>query len=236
MEARTRERKQVAMQVLIVEDDVRLAQALAHILAENGYQTDVVHDGASGLAYAECGDYDVIILDVMLPKMDGFAVVAQLRRKSISVPVLLLTARDAVQDRVEGLDTGADDYLTKPYDFSELMARVRALLRRSGPAKTNQLTIADLVMDLSSRRVTRAGQEIALSSREFALLEYLLRNKGAILSRGQLENHVWDYGLEGGSNIVDVYIRFLRKKIDEPFGSRLIQTVRGLGYTIREEA
>ena len=132
MEARTRERKQVAMQVLIVEDDVRLAQALAHILAENGYQTDVVHDGASGLAYAECGDYDVIILDVMLPKMDGFAVVAQLRRKSISVPVLLLTARDAVPDKITGLDSGADDYMTKPFAPAELLAHLRALTRRQG--------------------------------------------------------------------------------------------------------
>lgn len=224
------------MRILLAEDEPDLLAITVKRLKAEGFGVDGCPDGQEALLYLDSAEYDLVILDIMMPKIDGLTVLRTLRARGSSVPVLLLTARDAVQDRVTGLDAGADDYLTKPYDFSELMARVRALLRRSGPAKTNQLTVADLVMDLSSRRVTRAGQEIALSSREFALLEYLLRNKGAILSRGQLENHVWDYGLEGGSNIVDVYIRFLRKKIDEPFGSRLIQTVRGLGYTIREDA
>ena len=168
MEARTRERKQVAMQVLIVEDDVRLAQALAHILAENGYQTDVVHDGASGLAYAECGDYDVIILDVMLPKMDGFAVVAQLRRKSISVPVLLLTARDAVPDKITGLDSGADDYMTKPFAPAELLAHLRALTRRQGEVLFEKLAAGDLVLNLESYDLACGSKSIHLSYKEFS--------------------------------------------------------------------
>lgn len=235
MEARTRERKQVAMQVLIVEDDVRLAQALAHILAENGYQTDVVHDGASGLAYAECGDYDVIILDVMLPKMDGFAVVAQLRRKSISVPVLLLTARDGVSDRVKGLDSGADDYLVKPFALEELLARVRALLRRDAGRADNCYRLADLTVDCDARTARRGDVQITLSSKEFSILEYLIRNQGVVLSRDKIEQHIWNYDYAGGSNVVDVYIRYLRKKIDDGFSPKLIHTVRGAGYVLREQ-
>ena len=223
------------MQVLIVEDDVRLAQALAHILAENGYQTDVVHDGASGLAYAECGDYDVIILDVMLPKMDGFAVVAQLRRKSISVPVLLLTARDAIADRVAGLDSGANDYLVKPFALEELSARLRVLTRSQFGAGDSRLVAGDLTLDTGTRRVKRGGAEIALSAREYALLEYLMHNKGIVLSREKIENHVWNFDYEGGTNVVDVYIRYLRQKIDDGHERKLIHTVRGMGYVLREE-
>lgn len=230
-----RERKQVAMQVLIVEDDVRLAQALAHILAENGYQTDVVHDGASGLAYAECGDYDVIILDVMLPKMDGFAVVAQLRRKSISVPVLLLTARDGVSDRVKGLDSGADDYLVKPFALEELLARVRALLRRDAGRADNCYRLADLTVDCDARTARRGDVQITLSSKEFSILEYLIRNQGVVLSRDKIEQHIWNYDYAGGSNVVDVYIRYLRRKIDDGFSPKLIHTVRGAGYVLREQ-
>lgn len=196
MEARTRERKQVAMQVLIVEDDVRLAQALAHILAENGYQTDVVHDGASGLAYAECGDYDVIILDVMLPKMDGFAVVAQLRRKSISVPVLLLTARDAVPDKITGLDSGADDYMTKPFAPAELLAHLRALTRRQGEVLFEKLAAGDLVLNLESYDLACGSKSIHLSYKEFSLAKVLMANAGQVVSKDMLIAKVWGRGVE----------------------------------------
>ena len=232
MEARTRERKQVAMQVLIVEDDVRLAQALAHILAENGYQTDVVHDGASGLAYAECGDYDVIILDVMLPKMDGFAVVAQLRRKSISVPVLLLTARDKVADRVAGLDSGADDYLTKPFDLDELQARVRALTRRTTGRALPQLVHGELRLDPATHQVTLSGQAVELAPREYALLRLLLENSGKVLSRNQLEQSLYGWSGDVESNAIEVHVHHLRRKL----GNQLIRTVRGIGYGIDQPA
>ena len=204
MEARTRERKQVAMQVLIVEDDVRLAQALAHILAENGYQTDVVHDGASGLAYAECGDYDVIILDVMLPKMDGFAVVAQLRRKSISVPVLLLTARDAVPD------SGADDYMTKPFAPAELLAHLRALTRRQGEVLFEKLAAGDLALNLESYDLSCGSKSIHLSYKEFSLAKVLMANAGQVVSKDMLIAKVWGVESSAEDNNVEAYVSFLR--------------------------
>ena len=175
------------------------------------------------------------ILDIMMPKKDGLTVLRERRAAGDSTPIMLLTARDAIGDRVAGLDSGADDYLTKPFSFDELLARVRMLLRRSSPDKTDILTFSDLTMELSTRRVTRSGKEIELSSREFAILEYLMRNRGNVLSREQIGNHVWDYGFEGGSNIVDVYVRYLRRKIDEPFPKKLIHTVRGAGYLLKEE-
>ena len=223
------------MQILIVEDDVRLARALAHILEENGYGTDVVHDGADGLAYAESDIYDVVILDVMLPKMDGFTVVAELRRKNVSTPVLLLTARDAIADRVAGLDSGANDYLVKPFALEELSARLRVLTRSQFGAGDSRLVAGDLTLDTGTRRVKRGGAEIALSAREYALLEYLMHNKGIVLSREKIENHVWNFDYEGGTNVVDVYIRYLRKKIDDGHERKLIHTVRGMGYVLREE-
>ena len=170
-----------------------------------------------------------------MPGIDGLTVLRTLRSRGNTVPVMLLTARDAVADRVGGLDAGADDYLTKPFEFAELTARIRALLRRNSDNKTDTASVADLTVEFSTRKVTRGGVEISLSSREFALLESLIRHKGAILSRTQLENQVWDFGFEGGSNIVDVYIRYLRKKIDDPFEKKLIHTVRGAGYTLRED-
>ena len=170
----------------------------------------------------------------MMPKLDGLTVLRTLRARKNSIPILLLTAKDSINDRVEGLNAGADDYLIKPFAYDELIARIRALLRRHSDEKTDILSVADLTMELSTKKVMRNGVEIILSSKEFALLEYLMRNKGAVISRAQLENHVWDYGFEGGSNIVDVYIRYLRKKIDEPFEVKLIHTIRGMGYTIRE--
>lgn len=223
------------MQILIVEDDVRLARALAHILEENGYGTDVVHDGATGLAWAEVGRYDVIVLDVMLPKKDGFSVVADLRRTGVSTPVLLLTARDAIADRVDGLDSGANDYLVKPFALEELSARLRVLTRSQFGTGDSRLVAGDLTLDTGTRRVKRGGAEIALSAREYALLEYLMHNKGIVLSREKIENHVWNFDYEGGTNVVDVYIRYLRKKIDDGHERKLIHTVRGMGYVLREE-
>ena len=227
MEARTRERKQVAMQVLIVEDDVRLAQALAHILAENGYQTDVVHDGASGLAYAECGDYDVIILDVMLPKMDGFAVVAQLRRKSISVPVLLLTARDAVPDKITGLDSGADDYMTKPFAPAELLAHLRALTRRQGEVLFEKLESYDL---------SCGSKSIHLSYKEFSLAKVLMANAGQVVSKDMLIAKVWGVESSAEDNNVEAYVSFLRKKMKFLGSAARIETLRRAGYRFVADA
>ncbi|WP_283124762.1 response regulator transcription factor [Angelakisella massiliensis] len=223
------------MRILLAEDQPDLLDVTVKRLRAEGFGVDGCADGQQALDYLEATDYDLVILDIMMPKVDGLTVLRTLRSRKNPVPVLLLTARDAISDRVEGLDAGADDYLTKPFDFSELTARVRALLRRNSTEKSDLLQAGDLVMELSTHRVTRDGREISLSTREFALLESLLRHKGAILSRAQLENQVWDYGFEGGSNIVDVYIRYLRKKIDDPFEKKLIHTVRGTGYTLRDE-
>ena len=176
-----------------------------------------------------------MILDIMMPRMDGLTALKKIRQMGNPVPVLLLTAKDAVADRVAGLDAGADDYLTKPYAFEELLARIRARARRNSTEKSDILTAGSLSVELSSKRVMREGQEILLSAKEFALLETLIRHKGQVLSRAQLENQVWDFGFEGGSNIVDVYIRYLRRKVDDPFEKKLIHTIRGAGYVLREE-
>ncbi len=228
-------KEEYALRILLAEDQPDLLDVTVKRLRAEGFGVDGCADGQQALDYLEATDYDLVILDIMMPKVDGLTVLRTLRSRKNPVPVLLLTARDAISDRVEGLDAGADDYLTKPFDFSELTARVRALLRRNSTEKSDLLQAGDLVMELSTHRVTRDGREISLSTREFALLESLLRHKGAILSRAQLENQVWDYGFEGGSNIVDVYIRYLRKKIDDPFEKKLIHTVRGTGYTLRDE-
>lgn len=228
-------KEEYALRILLAEDQPDLLDVTVKRLRAEGFGVDGCADGQQALDYLEATDYDLVILDIMMPKVDGLTVLRTLRSRKNPVPVLLLTARDAISDRVEGLDAGADDYLTKPFDFSELTARVRALLRRNSTEKSDLLQAGDLVMELSTHRVTRNGREISLSTREFALLESLLRHKGAILSRAQLENQVWDYGFEGGSNIVDVYIRYLRKKIDDPFEKKLIHTVRGTGYTLRDE-
>ena len=228
-------KEEYALRILLAEDQPDLLDVTVKRLRAEGFGVDGCADGQQALDYLEATDYDLVILDIMMPKVDGLTVLRTLRSRKNPVPVLLLTARDAISDRVEGLDAGADDYLTKPFDFSELTARVRALLRRNSTEKSDLLQAGDLVMELSTHRVTRDGREISLSTREFALLESLLRHKGAILSRAQLENQVWDYGFEGGSNIVDVYIRYLRKKIDDPFKKKLIHTVRGTGYTLRDE-
>lgn len=224
------------MRILFAEDEPELRAVSVKRLKAEGFGVDGCADGQEALDYAESTDYDLIILDIMMPKCDGLTVLRTLRRNGSAVPVLLLTAKDAVSDRVAGLDAGADDYLTKPYAFDELSARIRALLRRHSSEKSDCLTAGDLTLSLSARTVTRGGQEIVLSAKEFALLESLMRHKGKVLSRAQLENQVWDYGFDGGSNVIDVYIRYLRRKIDDPFEKKLIHTVRGAGYVLREDA
>lgn len=223
------------MRILFAEDEPALREVTVKRLKAEGFGVDGCRDGREALDYLDSTDYDVVILDIMMPGIDGLTVLRTLRSRGNTVPVMLLTARDAVADRVGGLDAGADDYLTKPFEFAELTARIRALLRRNSDNKTDTASVADLTVEFSTRKVTRGGVEISLSSREFALLESLIRHKGAILSRTQLEKQVWDFGFEGGSNIVDVYIRYLRKKIDDPFEKKLIHTVRGAGYTLRED-
>lgn len=222
------------MRILVADDEHDLLDVTIKRLKADGFSVDGCENGEDALYYIENTKYDLAVLDIMMPKLDGLTVLRTLRARKNSIPILLLTAKDSINDRVEGLNAGADDYLIKPFAYDELIARIRALLRRHSGEKTDILSVADLTMELSTKKVMRNGVEIILSSKEFALLEYLMRNKGAVISRAQLENHVWDYGFEGGSNIVDVYIRYLRKKIDEPFEVKLIHTIRGMGYTIRE--
>jgi DNA-binding response OmpR family regulator len=221
------------VRVLIVEDNRRLNRALTACLTDQGYAVDSAHDGQDGQEFAEATAYDAIILDVMLPGQDGFAVCRELRQRRVHTPILMLTARDAVEDRVRGLDNGADDYLVKPFALQELMARLRALFRREAPQKGGQLEIADLVADPATHEVTRRGAPIALTAREFAVLECFLRHPGRIVTREMVERQVWNFDFTGGSNVVDVYVRRLRRKIDDPFGSKLIQTVRGVGYRMQ---
>lgn len=236
MDMRAHEGKQAILQVLIVEDDVRLAQALAHILAENGYQTDVVHDGASGLAYAECGTYDVIILDVMLPKMDGFTVVAELRRANLGTPVLLLTARDAVPDKITGLDSGADDYMTKPFAPAELLAHLRALTRRQGEVLFEKLTTGDLVLNLESYDLTCGSKSIHLSYKEFSLAKVLMANAGQVVSKDMLIAKVWGVESSAEDNNVEAYVSFLRKKMKFLGSTARIETLRRAGYRFVADA
>ncbi len=224
------------MRLLYVEDEPALLQVTAKRLKAEGYGVDACMDGEEALDFIEMTDYDAIILDIMLPGRDGLSILRQMRAQGNHTPVLLLTARDTIADRVAGLDTGADDYLVKPFSFEELSARIRVLLRRTAQdTASSLLTAADLTMDLNTRRVTRGGQEIPLSQKEYAVLEYLLRNQGAVLTRDQIEQHVWSYDFEGGSNVVDVYIRYVRKKIDANHEPKLIHTVRGMGYVLRAE-
>ncbi len=223
------------MRVLIVEDDAKLAALIRRGLTEDGYAADIAKDGEEAAWMAGATDYDVIILDVMLPGIDGFNACRRLRESGVSSPVLMLTARDAVEDRIAGLDTGADDYLTKPFSFDELLARLRALVRRGPIEQPVLLTAGSLRLDPKSRQTWRGAVEIELSTKEFALLEALLRRSGQIVSRFDLLEHCWDQSYENRSNIVDVYIRYLREKIDRPFGIDSIETVRGSGYRLRKD-
>jgi len=219
--------------ILVVEDERRLAQVVRKVLEEEGHTVDVAHDGEDGLAMAMDGSHDVIVLDILLPGIDGFEVCHRLRAGRVDTPVLLLTALDAVEDRVRGLDAGADDYLPKPFALQELLARLRALGRRRVQAREpNQLQAADLVLDLRRRRAERAGKTIDLSPKEFALLEFLLRNEGRVVTRSQILDHVWGYDFAPDSNLVDVYVTYLRRKVDRGHDRRLIRTVRGAGYAL----
>jgi two-component system OmpR family response regulator len=220
------------MRVLLVEDDERLAGSVARGLRAEGYAVDVAGRGDDAVLQARVHDYDVVILDVMLPGLDGVSVCRTLRESGRWSPVLMLTARDGVADRIRGLDAGADDYLVKPFDFGELVARVRALLRRGAPERPAVVVAGDLAVDPASRSVTRAGRRVQLSAREFAVLELLARRAGQVVSRTDLLEHVWDRNYQGSTNIVDVYVGYLRRKLENPFGRPLIHTVRGAGYLV----
>lgn len=223
------------MRLLIVEDEEDLRSILKKKLMKEHYTADDCGNGLDALDYITMVDYDGIILDIMLPGLNGLELLKKIREEGNDTPVLFLTARDGIEDRVKGLDLGADDYLVKPFSFEELMARVRVMMRRKPALVSNRLTIGDLVLDCETKEVTRADKKISLSSKEFMVLEYMLRNQNIVLSRDQIEQHAWNYDFEGGSNVVDVYIRYLRKKIDEGFGCKLIHTVRGVGYVLRKE-
>lgn len=222
------------MRILLVEDDKKVASFIRKGLEEEGYAVDVAADGEAGLFMGLDRLHDLIILDVMLPKKPGFQVLRELRQAKAATPVLMLTARDTVEDKVQGLDAGADDYLTKPFVFAELLARVRALLRRRAEVRSPRLQVANLVLDPATRSVTRGGQPITLTNREFALLEYLMRNAGRVLTRTAITEHVWDYDFDSGTNVIDVYVNYLRKKIDAGHEPKLLHTVRGAGYVLRE--
>lgn len=221
------------MRILFAEDEQDLNRILTRKLTEEGYSVDSCFDGAEALAYLEAAEYDGAILDVMMPKMDGFSVLKRIREKGRRTPVLFLTARDAVADRVQGLDMGASDYLVKPFSMEELMARVRALTRKNYSPMESVLRADDLVMDTAAHTVRRGEREITLSAKEYALLEYLMHNVNLVLSREQIEDHIWNFDYEGGTNVVDVYISYLRKKIDDGYENKRIRTVRGRGYMLQ---
>ena len=220
------------MRILLIEDEKNLANIIKKGLQEEGYSVDVAYDGEEGLYMAENLPADVIVLDIMLPKLDGLAILKTIRKKGIKTPVILLTAKDAVLDKIKGLDTGADDYLTKPFEFGELLARIRALLRRIGEQKSPVIIIDDLEINTASHKVKRAGKKIDLSPREYAILEYLAYNKDRVLTRIEITEHIYDESFDLDSNIVDVYINYLRTKIDKDSDKKLIHTIRGTGYML----
>ena len=222
------------MRILVAEDERDFNRLICKTLERAGYSVDACFDGEEALDYTAGAEYDCILLDIMMPKQDGHAVLQALRAQGSATPIIFLTARDSIHDRIEGLDMGADDYLVKPFDFDELLARIRAAIRKYGSQKTSIFTLADLTMD-TGHTVTRGGQAIPLSAKEYAILEYMLRHKGTVLSRAQLEDHIWNYDYAGGSNVVDVYITYLRKKIDNGFARKLLHTVRGAGWVLKED-
>ena len=223
------------MRILIAEDERDLNQLLASRLKEEHYSVDACFDGEEALDYIAGAEYDALILDIMMPKKDGLSVLKQLRKKNKSVPVLLLTAKDSIEDRVKGLDAGANDYLVKPFALEELLARIRVQLRRPEKSEGSCYRVGGLEVHVDTHQVLRDGKEISLSGKEFSLLRYMIQNKGIVLSREKLEQHLWNYDYAGSSNVIDVYIRYLRKKIDEGFEKKLIHTVRGAGYTLKEK-
>ena len=223
------------MRILLAEDEKNLNRIITEALQDEGYSVDSCLNGLDALEYCSGANYDVIILDINMPRMDGLTVVRRLRERGDATPVLFLTARDSVTDRVEGLESGGDYYLVKPFDFKELMAVVRVMTRKYTGNRSNVYTMADLTLDAQSRTVTRAGKNIELTGKEFALLEYMLRNRGVVLTREMIENNLWNYDYEGGTNIVDVYVGYLRRKMDTGFDKKLIHTVWGSGWVLREE-
>ena len=218
------------MRILVAEDERSLNRIINKQLTAAGYSVDSCFDGAEAYDCLSMTEYDLAVLDVMMPVLDGFELVRRLRAGGNSTPVIFLTARDEIEDRVFGLDIGADDYLVKPFAFDELLARIRVGLRKHSGGRTSVITVGDLELDTASRKVRRGGRDIALSAKEYELLHYLVLNKGIVLSREKIENHIWNYDYEGGTNVVDVYIRYLRKKLDDGFEKKLIHTVRGVGY------
>jgi two-component system copper resistance phosphate regulon response regulator CusR len=224
------------MRILIAEDEKKSASYLSKGLKEHGFVVDTAVDGDEGLHCALTNDYDIIVLDVMLPKRDGWSVLRELRRGGKQTPVLFLTARDAVHDRVKGLELGADDYLVKPFAFSELLARIRSVLRRRSPGELESLRIGDLEIDHIRHKATRSGKRLDLTPKEFSLLSYLARRSGEVLSRTMIAEHVWDMNFDSDTNVVDVHIRRLRAKVDDPFSQKLIHTVRGVGYVLEDRS
>jgi heavy metal response regulator len=223
------------MRILVVEDEKKVARFIQQGLEEEHYAVDIAHDGEKGLQMASSEDYDLVVLDVMLPKKSGFEITKALRASKKTLPIIMLTAKTSTEDKVEGLDSGADDYLTKPFAFAELLARVRSLLRRGASEKSTLLKVADLELDTVSHKAKRGGKSIELTAKEYSLLEYLMRNKERELSRTLITEHIWDYNFDTGTNIIDVYVNHLRNKVDDGFTVKLIHTVRGVGYVMREE-
>lgn len=224
------------MKLLIVEDKKSICQTIAKHFKDEGYTVDACYDGSDALAYIEGTEYDAVILDIMLPGVDGITVLKTMRSKKIKTPVLLLTAKNSIEDKVKGLDSGADDYLTKPFSLEELSARIRVMIRRGGVERIDHiLTAGPLSLDTEKKTAFRDGRTISLTAKEYSILEYLLHNKGIVLSRDKIMHHIWNYDYEGSSNIIDVYIRTLRKKVDADCEKKLIQTVRGIGYVIKDE-
>ena len=223
------------MRILVVEDEKNMNRLISEALEDEKYSVDSCFDGMEALDYAMAADYDVIVLDVNLPRLDGFTVVERLRDRGCGTPVLFLTARDSVADKVTGLNAGGDYYLTKPFSFDELLAVVKVMARKYTGNRTNEYSVGDLVVDTDAKTVTRGGEAIDLTSKEFALLEYMIRNRGVVLSREMIENNLWNFDYEGGTNVVDVYIGYLRRKIDKGRDKKLIHTVWGTGWVLREE-
>jgi len=222
------------MRILVAEDEKDMNRLIAKRLKKENYSVDSCYTGQEVFDYLQCAEYDAIILDIMMPVMNGIEVLKKLRKENNQIPVLLLTARDSIEDRVNGLDAGADDYLVKPFAFEELLARIRVMLRKPTTIKTTIYKVGNLEIHTDTHRVIRDGKEISLSSREFSLLRYMVQNAGIVLSREKLEQHIWNYDFTGGSNVIDVYIRYLRKKIDTGFDQKLIHTVRGAGYVLHD--
>ncbi len=223
------------MKILVIEDEKKVANFLQKGLKEEQYVVDVAYDGPEGEHLAKTNDYDLILLDIMLPGKDGIEILKTLRQCQVNVPVIMLTAKEMVEDKIKGFNAGCDDYISKPFSFEELLVRIRAVLRRGSGALSNVITFADLTLDLISHKVIRAGREIELTAKEYTLLEYLVRNPNRVLTRTMIAEHVWDYNYDSFTNVIDVYINYLRNKVDRGFPTKLIHTVRGVGYVLKEE-